>query len=150
MVSKERRTAILINDMDLSRLMTYAEQLEAGKLRKRRGYEAKKAHINGKFQSTKGGRFHQGQGSSHVPSERFANDYPRPQEGGGVIPRPVCPRGGKGYGGPCLRATNACYSCWEVGYKMMDCPRNHNKVKDVHPQGRGAINNSFFVFFLVI
>src|ERR1051325_2561195 len=56
LVSEECRSAILIGDMDLSRLMTYAEQIEEEKLRKRRGHEAKRARLGNRF--AKGVRFH--------------------------------------------------------------------------------------------
>ncbi|MCF7184035.1 retrotransposon gag domain-containing protein, partial [Corynebacterium sp. MC-13] len=55
LISEEYRSAILISDIDLSRLMTYAEQIEEEKLRKRRGHEAKRARFKGKFQ--KGAKF---------------------------------------------------------------------------------------------
>ncbi|MDV3192320.1 MAG: hypothetical protein Q8853_02630 [Candidatus Phytoplasma australasiaticum] len=45
LVNEECRTTMLISDMDLSRLMTYAEQLEGKKLRKRRSRESKKAQF---------------------------------------------------------------------------------------------------------
>uniref|UniRef100_M1DIU1 Gag-pol protein n=1 Tax=Solanum tuberosum TaxID=4113 RepID=M1DIU1_SOLTU len=109
------------------------------KLRKMRGHEAKRARFEGKFQSRKGGRFHQGQGSSHAPHKRFVNDVPRAQGVGGMGPIDVCPKCGKGHGGPCLRNTSACYSCGEMGHKAMNCPRNHNKGKEVRPQGANAV-----------
>ncbi|XP_049367512.1 uncharacterized protein LOC125832376 [Solanum verrucosum] len=79
--------------------------------------------FEGKFQSRTGGRFHQGQGSSHALHKGFANDVPRAQGVRGMGPIDVCPKCGKGHGGPCLRNTGACYSCGEMGHKAMDCPR---------------------------
>ncbi|KAH0746323.1 hypothetical protein KY285_007980 [Solanum tuberosum] len=139
LVSEECRSAMLISDMDLSRLIVYAEQMEEGKLRKRRGHEAKRARFEGKFQSRRGGRFHQGQGSSHAPHKGFANDVPRAQGVGGMGLIDVCPKCGKGHGGPCLKNTGACYSCGEMGHKAMDCPRNRNKGKEARPQGANAV-----------
>ncbi|KAH0669077.1 hypothetical protein KY289_023570 [Solanum tuberosum] len=93
----------------------------------------------GKFQSRRGGQFHQGQGSSHAPHKGFANDVPRAQGVGGMGPIDVCPKCGKGHGGPCLENTGVCYSCGEMGHKAMDCPRNRNKGKEVRPQGANAV-----------
>ena len=75
-------------------------------------------------------RFHQGQGSSH---KRVANDFPRAQGVGGVVPNGGCSKCGRGHSGPCLRDINSCYGCGEVGHKVMDCPRNRNKGKEVRP-----------------
>lgn len=44
-----------------------------------------------------------------------------------------------GHSGPCLRDINACDSCGEVGHKVMDCPRNRNKGKEIRPQGANAV-----------
>ncbi|XP_049365647.1 uncharacterized protein LOC125830493 [Solanum verrucosum] len=112
---------------------------EEEKLRKMRGYEAKRARFEGKFQSRRGGRFHQGQGLSHAPHKGFGNDIPRAQGVGCMGPIDVCPKCGKGHGGPCLRNTGACYSCGEMGHKAMDCPRNRNKGKEVRPQGANVV-----------
>lgn len=138
LVSEECRSAMLICDMDLSRLMTNAEQMEEEKWRKRSN-EAKRARFEEKFQSRKGGRFFQGQGSSHASNGGFANDYPRAQSSGGLVPNAMCPKCGRGHGSPFLRDTNACYGCGEVGHKKIDCPRNRNKAKEVRPQGANVV-----------
>ncbi|MCF6774928.1 hypothetical protein L3H44_11090, partial [Corynebacterium sp. MC-12] len=79
LVSEECHAAILIADIDLSWLMTYAEHVEAEKLRKKRCGESKRTPYDGGFQSSKGGCFQQGhkfqgKGSSNSQNKRFAND----------------------------------------------------------------------------
>lgn len=133
LVSEECRSAMLISDMDLSRLMTYAEQIEGEKLRKRRSGEAKRVRFDGKFQGLKSGKFHQGQGTTHAPNRRSGNDNPRVQGDGGVALNTICPKCGRAHRGPCLRGTNAYFDCGEVGHKKVDCPRNQNKGGDIHP-----------------
>ncbi|MDV3181163.1 MAG: hypothetical protein Q8830_02950 [Candidatus Phytoplasma australasiaticum] len=71
---------MLIDNMDLYHLMTYAEQLEGEKhKKKKRNGESKKAFFEGGFQNSKSGRFpqgqkFQGQGYSSAPNKRFGND----------------------------------------------------------------------------
>lgn len=135
LVSEECRSVLLISDMNLSRLMIYVKQMEGEKLRKRRRNEAKRAYFEGKFQSRKGGRFHQGQGSSHAPYRRFANNFPRAQDNGNMDPIDVCLKCGIGHGGSCLKNTGACYGCGKIGHKAIDYPQNFNNGKDVLSQG---------------
>ena len=49
LVNEECRAARLVSDMNFSCLMTYAEQLEGDKLRKRRSGESKRARFEGGF-----------------------------------------------------------------------------------------------------
>lgn len=58
LVNEECHTSMLVSDIDLSQLMTYFEQLEGEKLRKRRSGESTRAQLDGSFQGFKGGRFH--------------------------------------------------------------------------------------------
>ena len=137
LVSEECRSAMLIGDMDLSRLMTYAEQMEEEKLRKKRGHEAKRARLENRF--PKGARFHQGRGNPHV-NRGFAINVPRPQGGGEVGSMDVCPKCGRKHGGPCMKGSGACFECGEVGHKRFECPKIRNKVRSANttPLGRGA------------
>ncbi|KAH0672805.1 hypothetical protein KY290_025037 [Solanum tuberosum] len=137
LVSEECRSAMLIGDMHLSRLMTYAEQMEEEKLRKKRGHEAKRARLENRF--PKGARFHQGRGNPHV-NRGFAINVPRPQGGGEVSSTDVCPKCGRKHGGPCMKGSGACFECGEVGYKRFECPKIRNKVRSANttPLGRGA------------
>ena len=53
LVVKECSTAMLIRDMDISRIMTYAEQIEGEKLKERRVYEPKRARYDGGFSNSR-------------------------------------------------------------------------------------------------
>ncbi|KAH0669578.1 hypothetical protein KY285_023739 [Solanum tuberosum] len=137
LVSEGCQSAMRIVDMDLSRLMTYAEQMEEEKLRKRRGHKAKRARLENRF--PKGARFHQGRGNPHV-NRGFAINVPRPQGGGEVGSMDVCPKCGRKHGGPCMKGSGACFECGEVGHKRFECPKIRNKVRSANttPLGRGA------------
>lgn len=65
---KECKDAMLIKELDMSWLMTYAEQVEIKKLQKMRMRKSKGAHFNGGFSHAKfsGCHFQQDQGSSKV------------------------------------------------------------------------------------
>ncbi|XP_049414741.1 uncharacterized protein LOC125877509 [Solanum stenotomum] len=94
-VVKECRTTMLINEIDISRLMVHAEQFEDEKL-KENSREAKRA-------KTGDDNF------SHASSD--GHGQPRFQQ-----------RCGKKHEGKCLVGMYGCFSCGKIGYKMRDCP----------------------------
>ncbi|XP_049358574.1 uncharacterized protein LOC125823202 [Solanum verrucosum] len=108
MVVKECHTTMLINDMDISRLIFHAQQIEEEKL-KERSRETKRAKID--------------DGSSNSPSnfnkERVSNPKHQGGNGGGSsLPRSTCVKCGKKHEGKCLADTNGCFSCGKNGHKM--------------------------------
>ncbi|KAH0664080.1 hypothetical protein KY284_029011 [Solanum tuberosum] len=117
------RTAMLINDMDISRLIIHEQQIEEEKL-KDKSKKAKRAKSeDGNFSNT---RF-SGQGSSNAPpkfnQDRVSN--PKPQGGNGsgsLLPRSNCTKCGSKHEGKCLASTDGCFSYGKSGHKMRDCP----------------------------
>ncbi|XP_055835100.1 uncharacterized protein LOC129903572 [Solanum dulcamara] len=108
-----RKMAILIRKMDISILLTYAEQIESEKLR----YSI--------------------QGSSNSTIPRFDKDSVpnhKPQ-GGAPIGQvtPVCKKCGKNHKGGCLAGLNMCYRCSKLGHHAKEF-----KVKDNRSQGQVA------------
>lgn len=88
LVKMEYKATKLIKEMDVSRFMTYAEQVESEKLQKMRMKESKRVHFNGGFSNAKsgGGRFQQGQGSSKGAPQRFDEDrVSNPKAQGDVV-----------------------------------------------------------------
>uniref|UniRef100_M1D9X3 Gag-pol protein n=1 Tax=Solanum tuberosum TaxID=4113 RepID=M1D9X3_SOLTU len=135
MVVKECRTSILINDMDISRLMVHAQQIEEEKL-KEKSRKVKRAKIgdgnfsHARFDGYSRPRFRQrfsGQGSSNAPSnfnkDRVSN--PKSQGGNGSgssLTLPSFVKCGKKHEGKCLAGTDGCFSCGKSGHKMRDFP----------------------------
>ncbi|XP_049374797.1 uncharacterized protein LOC125839853 [Solanum verrucosum] len=112
MVVKEFRIAMLIHDMDISRLMVHAQQIEKDKL-KENSREVKRAKTcdgnfsHARFDGQGHPEFQQrffDQGSSNAPL-KFNKD-----------------RCGRKHDGNCLAGTDGCYGCGKNGHKMRDFP----------------------------
>ncbi|XP_049369906.1 uncharacterized protein LOC125834798 [Solanum verrucosum] len=127
MVVKECHTAMLIHDMDISRLMVHAQHIEEEKVKKR-SREAKRAKIgDGYFSHLRSdghgcSRFRQrffGQGSSNAPSKFNKNRNE----------------------GKCLADTDGCFGCGKSGHKIRDCPMltaEETEGKQAPPSGLGS------------
>ncbi|WMV50128.1 hypothetical protein MTR67_043513 [Solanum verrucosum] len=147
-MNEKCRTAMLHHDMDISRLMVYAQQLEETKLRWM-NRDMKRARPDEQNQSTSKKRFYN-QDSSMVSNDRVSNPKPQRGNGGGsTFERPTtC---GKQHLGKCLAGTDGCFGCGSKGHKMRDCPtlkakgKETNQVAHDGPDPNAPKRNRFYM-----
>uniref|UniRef100_M1DLS0 Zinc knuckle family protein n=1 Tax=Solanum tuberosum TaxID=4113 RepID=M1DLS0_SOLTU len=123
LVKTECRNAMLLGDMNISRLMTHSQQVEGDKLRKQ-AKETKKARTV--------------PSSASVLSSRFRNDQKGKASGSksqgsvsGTKTYPTFPKCSKNHSGECLVGKEECFSCGQSGHRLKDCPSR---------QGQGGNN----------
>ncbi|XP_049354777.1 uncharacterized protein LOC125819378 [Solanum verrucosum] len=102
LVKEECHTAILHEDMNISRLMVYAQSIEESKLN-RMNRDLKKGRLNEKDQP----RF-----KKRTPNQDSTSASKANEEKGG----------GKKHFGKCLDSTSGCYGCGKYDHKVRDCP----------------------------
>jgi hypothetical protein len=126
-VGSEGQAALLHKEMDLSRLMTYVEQVEDRKHRERRMRELKRPRVDGGFNKNVKGNQGGGQ-RANVPYQGKGKQNVHNDQG-----NPPCAKCGKTHKGECLRGSDACYRCGKPSHMARDC-----RVKDPNPQAQGA------------
>ncbi|WMV33180.1 hypothetical protein MTR67_026565, partial [Solanum verrucosum] len=114
LVEEECRTTMLHDDMNISRLMVYAQSIEESKL-KRKNREIKRVRSDEKGQPWFKKRA-PNQDSSSTPKVK------QEKGGGALISKPTCTTCGKRHYGKCLAGTNGCYGCGKNDHQVKDCP----------------------------
>ena len=140
-VVKECRSAMLNSEMNLSRLMTHAQQIKADKIKERdrmRGNKRSRSeqHRQGQTRS-QGGSHPQYQDHSSIPTpssasalmprcrqEKGSRSYAsRSQYSAGSKPNhPLCPKCGRAHSGECWGEKKGCFRGGDIGHRARECP----------------------------
>ncbi|XP_016540790.1 uncharacterized protein LOC107841353 [Capsicum annuum] len=121
LVLKECHTAILNNEMNLSRLMIYAQQIKKDNRRER--YRARA--LSSSSTPVPRGRLVQGNKSS----------MSRPQQSVSSKPNfSPCSKYSRTHSGECLVEKRGCFEYGKIGHRLRECPHARQESRDTQPQ----------------
>ena len=118
LVDKEFRTIILLNDMDISRIMVYAQQSEECKITEIRKESKSPRSYDSSHQKPKKRVFHQHSSTGN----KYRAPNKNSQDGGHTFDRFRYTFCGKQHLGECLGRTEGCFGCGSKGENMRDFP----------------------------
>uniref|UniRef100_M1DXK3 Gag-pol polyprotein n=1 Tax=Solanum tuberosum TaxID=4113 RepID=M1DXK3_SOLTU len=144
---------MLLGDMNISSLMTHAQQVEVDKLRKhaKKTKKARTGNYEYSQQKSRSGNRSQFQqksstpapSSSSIPSPRFRNDQKGRASGSksqgsvtGTKTYPICPKCGKNHPGECFAGKERCFMCGQSGHRLRDCPSRQGQEGSGQRQNR--------------
>ena len=133
-LEEECRAAIFHDNMDPSRLMVHAQQVEESRLRRSNresnransfesGSSKSRLDVQDKPKFNK--RFKSTVSSSFCENRNYRGSNPKPLEGRNVDrlnERPSCGKCGMKHVGECLIGTNSLYGCGKSFHMVKDCP----------------------------
>ncbi|KAK4724033.1 hypothetical protein R3W88_026812 [Solanum pinnatisectum] len=114
LVKEECRTAMLHGDMDISRLIVYAQSIEESKL-KRVNKDLKRGRSDEQGQP----RFKKRAPRQYSSSAPKANEE---KDGGSQFFKPLCATCGKRHHGKCLAGTSGCYGYGKSDHQVRNYP----------------------------
>uniref|UniRef100_M1DQR2 Gag-pol polyprotein n=1 Tax=Solanum tuberosum TaxID=4113 RepID=M1DQR2_SOLTU len=133
---------MLHDDMNISRLMVYAQSIEESKL-KRMNRDLKRGRSDEQGQP----RFKKRTPNQDSSSASKANEE---KSGGSQFSKPLCATCGKRHHGKCLASTSGCYGCGKSDHQVRNCPtlaargREAKQASYVGPDPNAPKKNRFY------
>ncbi|XP_049368005.1 uncharacterized protein LOC125832861 [Solanum verrucosum] len=114
LVKEECSTAMLHGDMNISRLVVYAQSIEESKLNR----------VNRDLKRGRSDEQGQPRFKKRAPNKDSSSSLKANQErvGGSQVSKPTCHNCGKKYFGKCLAGTSGCYGCGKNDHQVKYCP----------------------------
>ncbi|XP_015072489.1 uncharacterized protein LOC107016572 [Solanum pennellii] len=122
LMKEDCRTAMLHNDMNLSRLLVYSQSIEESKLSSiSRNFNRNGSNDQNQSRFKKRAPNHDGPSAPKVKLEKGS---------GSKNGKPTCVTCGKKHYGKCLVGTGSCFGCGKDGHKVRDYPSVSTIGKD--------------------